>query len=781
MKRRLPAIVAMFFILASSCLPALANAEGGLAISSASGFEDGFVLTASGLTQDGVEPGSLSVLYVPYAQGTQEETDLWHATGVQKVPVQLPLGPDGAIVLRGLSLVPGSSYRIQLEALYGSEPVAVLSNPAPVDIVQGIMPTAPVKIAFVHKTEPVFEGQTLDLPMAIEPASSGKAYLTYASSNVKAATVDALGVVTAIAKGKATITASGVTAEGKKLKATVTVIVNRPVTQITLNNAEIQVAVGKRAAIKPTVTPQNASDKSVTYASSNESIATVDKKGNIKGIMPGTCTITTASVSNPEITAVCNVTVIQPVAKLTMDAGNATLYVGQSLPLMMGYTPADASIQAVTFKSSAAKYATVDGSGIVTGIAKGKATITATAVDGNGAKVSKSINVLQQPLGVAFKALPAELRVGTTQKITATVSPSNTSDKTLIWTSSDEAIATVNKSGTVTPLYPGQVTITATAKDFPSVLASATFTVLQPAQKIALSETRLNILVQETAQLTYVITPDYTTNKSVLWSSSNTKVATVDQNGMITAHKRGTATITVACQDGSKKTAKATVNVIQPLYGIALDKDEFRVGLGETGTVTAVLDPLDASNSKVRWYSNDPNIARVSGSSIKATVTGIAWGDAQITAVTDEGEFTDEAVVHVGDYNKALEAVALSLIPRDGGGYTPFIQFKNWSNMNITGIKFTIQGFDINNSLLYMGSSHAYVYGEYLDELAPGWVTQSIGFYYENPGNYTGIEKVRVAITDYTTDIGVEWHISLTDRLWEEYFTPEFQLMNPGI
>ncbi len=780
MKQRSLAILTLFLILATSCFPALSTAEGELAITSASGYEDGFVLIAEGFAQT-VEPESLSVYYVLQAQGAQEPADLTKISGAVELPVTLPLGDNGAIVLSGLTLVPGNSFRVQLKAVYDGGQTTLLSNIAAVDVAQGIIPTAPAKIAFVNKTEPVFEEQTLNLPMVIEPVSSGKAYLTYSSSNAKAVTVDASGVVTGVAKGRATITASGVTAEGKKLKATVTVQVNRPVTKVELNNAELRLAIGKRITLKAAVTPSSASDKSVTYASSDVSIATVDKRGSIKGVAPGTCVITAASLSNPEITSVLKVTVIQPISKLTLDAGTGKLYVGQMLSLVVGYAPDNASIKAVTFKSGAEKYAKVDENGVVTGVAKGRATITATAQDGSGVKVTKRIDVLQQPQAVAFKEPPAQLSVGTNKKITAVVSPSNTSDKTLIWTSSNESVATVSKNGTVTPLYPGQVTITATAKDFPNILASADFTVVQPAQKIELSESRLNILVQETAQLTYVISPDYTTNKAVIWSSSRPAVASVDQKGLVSAHKRGTATITVACQDGSKKSAKATVNVIQPLYGMALDKDEFRVGLGETGTVTAILDPLDASNNKVHWFSSDANIARVSGSSIKASVTGIAWGDVEITAITDEGEYTDKTVVHVGNYNKALDVAALSLVPRDGGGYTPFIQFKNWSNMNITSVNFIIQGFDINNALLYMGNNHAYVYGQYLQNLAPGWVTNSVGFYYEYPGNYTGMEKVRVAITDYTTDSGVEWHISLTDRVWAEYSTPDFQAMNPGL
>ncbi len=786
MKQRSLAAFAILLILAASCFPVVASAEGELAISSALGYEDGFVLTASGLLQGETEPNSLSVLFVLHEQGAQEKTELSNAAGVQRVPVPLPLDKDGAIVLSGLTLTPGSSYRIQLEALYGNEPGAVLteqilSNVAALNVAQGLLPSTPLSIAYVNKTEAVFEGQTINLPMAIEPLGFTKASLTYSSSNKKAATVDENGVVTAIAKGKTTITASGLSAEGKKLKASVTVLVNRPVTQISLNNTEKQLFVGKRTTLRATVSPSSASNKSVTYASSNEGVATVDKRGSVKAIAPGTCVITALSASNPEIIATCQITVIQPVAKMTLDAGSATLYVGQTLPLMVGYAPENASIKAATFKSSSQKYATVDASGIVTGVARGKVTITATAADGSGTKVSKSVNVLQQPLEVVLKTPPTQLSVGTSKKITAVISPSNTSDKSLLWTSSNESIATVSKSGTVTPLYPGQVTITATAKDFPDISASCGITVVQPAQKIELSETKLNILVQETAQLTYVISPDYTTNKAVLWTSSRPEVASVDQNGLVSAHKRGTATISVTCQDGSKKAAKATVNVIQPLYGMDLDKDEFRVGLGETGTLTAILNPLDASNNKVRWYSSDANIARVSGTSIKASVTGIAWGDAEITAVTDEGDFTDTSIVHVGDYNKALEVASLSLIPKDGGGYTPFIQLKNWSNMIITSVSFVIQGFDINNSMLYMGNNHAYVYGNYLNELAPGWLTQSIGFYYQYPGNYSGIEKVRVAITDYSTDSGVEWHVSLTDREWKEYTTQEFQIMNPGV
>lgn len=780
MKRRLTVSLLLIAALAALCLTALAQ-ESELAITSASGYEDGFVLTVSGLDRgetDGI-PSSLALLYAPKPSGDAEATDLTSIEGFVRVIVPLPLENQEGFAVSGFPLAPGGVYAVQVEAAYGSEPTMVLSDVVLVEAVQGLIPTAPESIAFANKTEAVFEGQTLALSMSITPLSSGKTYLAFSSSNKKVATVDEKGVVTGVLKGKVTITASGVNAAGKTIKATVTVTVNRAVTNIALNKTETLLAVGKRFLLKATVTPTSASSRAVTYASDHEDIATVDKNGYVKGISAGECTITVFSKSNPEVTAACKVTVIIPVSKMKLDAGERKVYVGQALPLTVTYTPEGASIQAATFKSGATKYLTVDESGIVTGVARGSATVTATATDGSGTKTAIKITVLQQPTAIAFKNPPAIVYVGTDQKLTAVVSPSNTNDKSLLWSTSDESIATVNKNGVVTPLYPGQVTITATATDFPEVSASCTLTVNQPVEEIVLSETKLNILVNTTAQLTYEILPDYTTDKSIVWLSSKPSVASVDENGLVTAHKRGTATITVSSKDGSKKTAKATVNVIQPLYGMALDKMEFRVGRGNTATLTAVLDPKDASNTKVTWSSSNSNIARVSGSSITATVTGIAWGDAVITAVTDEGGYTDKATVHVGDYDKALDIVALILVPQTGGGYKPFFQIRNLSNMEITHVSFMIKGYGLDGYALYMGSGHPYVYGEYVDTLSPGQFSEESGFYYATPGNYDGIERVEVAIRSYTTSDGVEWDVFLTDSSWWAYSTPEYIANHP--
>ncbi len=770
LNRKSLACMVLALLLALVSGAALAQSVPAIVLENVAAYADGFILTLS-QWEEGYVPQTLTAVYAPEAANAQSGGIL---SGDQtfQTPVPFPPAADGTIVLSGLTLTPGTTYQVQLHADEGN--LARLSNIVPAAAQADVIPVTPETIAFANKTETVFEGAALDLAMTLTPAGSSKRALSFASSNEKIAAVDENGVVTGIKKGKATITAAGVTKDGKKLKAKVTVQVARPAAGISLNKTEILLAMEKKAALKATLAPEGVSNRTVLYQSTNEAVATVDKKGNIKPVAVGTCQIIAASESNPDITAACTVTVIQPITKMALGAGDATLYVGETLPLTVSYMPSDASVQSATFKSKSDKIATVDANGIVTGLARGKVTITATAADGSGKKASKAITVLQQPTEITLKETAATIWVGKTKKMAATVLPKNTSDKSLVWTSSDETIATVNAKGDVTPLLPGQVTITAAAKDFPNITASCTLTVVQPATKIELDADKLNVTVQTTAQLSYVISPENTTDKTVVWQSSNPKVAIVDQNGLVTALKRGTAIISVVCQDGSKKTDKATVYVIQPLYGMTLAQDEIRVGVGDQGTLTAVLDPYDASNTKIHWSSSNTSIAKVTGSSINATVTPAAWGQVIITAVSDEGSYTDTAIVNCGDYNRAVRVHSLSLL-LNASNYEPSVQLANDSNMVVTHVSFAIRGYDLSNNMLRMGTANqAYVYCSYVLQLNPGSATVGRGFSYSSVPNYTDLHRVQVAITDYVTADGMEWHIPQANQIWEEVQSPEF-------
>lgn len=152
-----------------------------------------------------------------------------------------------------------------------------------------------------------------------------------------------------------------------------------------------------------------------------------------------------------------------------------------------------------------------------------------------------------------------DLKVGYTQQLTATTTPAGIS---INWTSSDSSIATVDSTGKVTAVKEGQATITATTTDGSNLSAICTVTVANqtiPAKGITLNKTADSIVAGQTDVLVATITPDNATNKNVTWSSSDPSIATIDSNGVVTAIKEGTVTMTVTTADGLTATCAVTV------------------------------------------------------------------------------------------------------------------------------------------------------------------------------------------------------------------------------
>ena len=167
--------------------------------------------------------------------------------------------------------------------------------------------------------------------------------------------------------------------------------------------------------------------------------------------------------------------------------------------------------------------------------------------------------------GVSLNTTSATLEVGKSTTLTATVLPTNATNKNVTWSSSNTSVATVS-NGTVTAKAAGTATITVTTQDG-SYKATATVKVTQPSSTtvavtgVSLNTTSATLEVGKTTTLTATISPSNATNKNVTWSSSNTSVATVS-NGTVTAKAAGTAKITVTTSDGNK-TASATITVTE--------------------------------------------------------------------------------------------------------------------------------------------------------------------------------------------------------------------------
>ena len=247
-------------------------------------------------------------------------------------------------------------------------------------------------------------------------------------------------------------------------------------------------------------------------------------------------------------------------------------------------------------------------------------------------------------LGIKFDKEDITIKKGNSSNLTATVFPDTAFNKAINWSSSDEAVATVDAEGNITTLKIGTADITATTVDG-GFTAVCKVTVEAPnVSGITLDNETLTLKRGETGKLTATVEPTDAADKSVAWSSSDETVATVDAEGNITTLKIGTADITATTVDaGFTAVCKVTVEVPN-VSGITLDKENASLVEGDTLQLTATIAPEDAGNKSVTWTSSDATVATVNENGL---VTAVSEGSADITVTTDDGGFTAVCKVEI--------------------------------------------------------------------------------------------------------------------------------------
>lgn len=233
-------------------------------------------------------------------------------------------------------------------------------------------------------------GSTEQLTATVEPAGAANKNVTYTSSDSTIASVSAGGLITGVKAGTCTITATA--ADGSGVTATCAVIVAQSVTGLTLSPSSISLAPSGSATLTPVITPSDATNKNVTYTSSNTSIAVVSNTGLVIGQNEGVAVITAVSVDNPAVIATCTVTVGTPVTGISLSQNSAGLETGKTLTLIATVTPDSATNKTVNWTTSDKTIATVS-NGVVSTWKAGTCTITATAADGSGHSASCTITV----------------------------------------------------------------------------------------------------------------------------------------------------------------------------------------------------------------------------------------------------------------------------------------------------------------------------------------------------------------------------------------------------
>ncbi len=415
-----------------------------------------------------------------------------------------------------------------------------------------------------------------------------------------------------------------------------------------------KIYVGGTTSVTVKITPSNATEKEVIYRSSNESVAVISDKGVITGKGIGSAVITVYVKNVGSTTMTINVvekpTTDIPVKGVSISPNSLSMSKGGKASLKAIFNPSDATNKKVTWSSSNESIATVSSNGVVTAKSVGTTTITVKTNDG-GYKATTKVTVKSDTIPVTgISVTPSNLTMikGKSSTLTATVSPSNATNKSVLWTSSNESIATVDSNGKVTAKGVGTTTIVAKTSDggYKGVVNITVKSDVIPVTGVTISPKNIFMKKGATVLVSSTITPSNATNKKVTYKSSNTSVAIVDSSGIVKGVGVGSATITVTTASGGKTdTAKVTVtNNSIDVTGVSLNKTSLTLDQGATSTLTATVTPSNATNKAVTWSSSNSSIATVDSN---GKITAKKGGTAIITVTTSDGGYKANCSVTV--------------------------------------------------------------------------------------------------------------------------------------
>ncbi len=324
-------------------------------------------------------------------------------------------------------------------------------NPEITEVYHVIVTNPITKLDILAGDKKVAAGDTLQLDVNYTPNTATIQQVEWSSRTPAVATVDENGLVTGLKKGQVIIDAKARDGSGKT--AAVTLTVTQTATSLTLKESSVQVITGRTVALHAEVLPKETNDKTVSWYSSDERIATVSN-GQVRGVKAGTCEITCVSNSNPELSATAQVEVIQQVTKIEFSPKEGiSLDVRTSQQLYWTVYPEDATRKDVTFTSSNNRVATVDANGVVTGVSRGSVTITATAADGSRRTGSVRVTVTQPVEGVSIQYNVYHVQIHRSLNVKALLQPSNANNTRMSWSTDDPHIATVKGTSTTGTVY----------------------------------------------------------------------------------------------------------------------------------------------------------------------------------------------------------------------------------------------------------------------------------------------------------------------------------------
>ena len=509
------------------------------------------------------------------------------------------------------------------------------------------------------------KGKSYQLVATVLPENANNKQVIWSSSDPKIVKVnETTGYITGVKEGTAIITVKTlindistdcvVNVTGKDVL----------ISGISFYQKNINIAVGYTRTLSYAVNPKNASGTNLTFSSSDPSVAIVNQDGIIKGLKEGNAIIT-VSARNGIVKDTTYVTVYKkgattvvngsPITTTTypksikLDNTTLNLKQGTTSQVIATISPSDAN-QSISWSSSNTRVATVDSNGLIRAVGIGTATIIARTVNDLTANVKVtvgdySLNVKNIMLTTNYIVLP----VGISKQLAVAFTPANASNKTVTWSSSNPSVATVDNSGNVKAISPGSAIIKATSNDG-GYTDTATIEVTSNKNEIdektiAFSEGSYTVGVNGTISLTPIITPSNATFKSVRFTSSDSSIATVDENGVVKGIKEGTVNITAETYHNHLKATTTVIVKYIPVTSVKLNvSSEVTIKNGETTTIVATVLPSNASDKTVTYKSDNPSIATIDNNGI---VTGKGIGRATITITPNGGGTSATTIINI--------------------------------------------------------------------------------------------------------------------------------------
>ena len=365
------------------------------------------------------------------------------------------------------------------------------------------------------------------------------------------------------------------------------------------------------------------------------------------------------------------------VTRISLSETEVVLRKGDVRSLTVTLAPSDATDQTVVWTSSNSNVVSVR-DGLLTAVEVGSANVHATTADGRK-RASCSVTVISEYIPVESVMIMDEDGVnslngsvigmveGDTYVAVAAVRPGDATNQNVSWTSSNPLVATV-RNGTIKAVSAGSSTLTVTT-DAGGKTASCTISVqgyVPPVDVTGVTLDRTSLTMNSPGQsvkLTATVTPADATTKDVRWSSSKPEVASVSNDGTVTAVSPGKAVITVRTVDQGK-TATCQVDVKGYVTGVSLSPTLLNLSVGNVRTLVATVLPADALNKSVTWSSSKPEVASVDGD---GKVTALASGMTTVTVTTQDGGYTASCTIIIvestGDVNGGYEEFNESHFP----------------------------------------------------------------------------------------------------------------------